>query len=103
VKKVTNLTCGDTIKVCSGSYNGGLVDKSVVIRGAGQAVISGGPAHPSGFIMGFGLLAGSGGTEISHFTFEVEFPVMNREGVDNVVVAHNTLLFSVENKAFGRQ
>jgi hypothetical protein len=53
--------------------------------------------------MGFGLLAGSGGTEISHFTFEVEFPVMNREGVDNVVVAHNTLLFSVENKAFGRQ
>src|SRR3989339_347942 len=61
-----NVVDGDKIKVGKGSWAGAFVTKAVNIEGSGQAVISSGPLHWSGKVIGFRLLAGSSGASISH-------------------------------------
>lgn len=92
----TDVADGDTIMVGPGNFDGALVNKSVTIKGKGGAVIDGGPAHSSGLIQGFRLLAGSDGTEISHLQFEVDFAIMNGGAVDDVVVEHCTFLNTIQ-------
>jgi len=82
---------GDLIKVCAGNYDGDYLTKSVNIRGVGEANIINGPLHSSGRVMGFRLLAGSDGAKIQHLNFDVDFPIMNGEGVNDVVIYDNTL------------
>jgi len=84
------------IIVGSGEWDGALVDRPVEITSEGNAIINNGPAHSSGLIQGFRLLAGSDGTIISHLQFEVDFPVMNGEGVDNVTISHNSMINSIQ-------
>jgi hypothetical protein len=81
---------GDTIFVGTGNHAGALVTKSVAIKGEGGAVISDGPLHPAGLIMGFRLLNGSGGATISHLAFEVDLAIMNGAAVNDVTVDHCT-------------
>ena len=80
---------GDVIVVGPGSHAGALVTKAVHIRGEGRAVINTGPLHPSGMTQGFRLLAGSGGSSISHLTFRVDLAVINGGAVNGVSVAQN--------------
>lgn len=77
---------GDTIRIGPGRFDGALLDKSLFIKGKGRAIIDDGPVHSSGLIQGLRLLAGSGGSTISHLTFEVDFPVINAASVDDVTV-----------------
>lgn len=81
---------GDTIRVAPGEHAGALVTKSVEIKGEGGAIINSGPAHGSGLIQGFRLLAGSDGATISHLTFTVDLVIMNGAAVDDVTVSHCT-------------
>lgn len=87
---------GDTIMVSPGSHDGAYVDKAVKIIGTGGAVIDNGPLHPAGLTMGFRLLAGSDGAEISHLQFEVDLAIMNGEAVDDVVIEHCTFLDTIQ-------
>lgn len=87
----TDVADGDTILVGPGSHAGALVDRSVVIKGKGGAVINDGPVYYDGLIFGFLLLAGSDGTIISHLRFEVDFPIMG-SFVNDVTVKHCTLI-----------
>lgn len=87
---------GDRILVGPGDFDGAYVDKSVEIRGIGGARIVGGPAHPSGLIQGFRLLAGSDGATISHLTFTTDLSIMNGAQVDSVTVAQCTFINSVQ-------
>lgn len=82
--------------VCPGLHDGALVDKSVEIKGTGGAVINGGPAHGSGLIQGFRMLAGSDGATISHLRFEVDLSIVNGEAVDGVTVSHNVFVNSIQ-------
>jgi hypothetical protein len=91
-----DVEVGDIIVVEPGLHAGALVDKSVVIKGTGGAVIDDGPLHPAGLTMGFRLLAGSDGTKISHLQFEVDLAIMNGGAVDNVTVEHCTFTDSVQ-------
>lgn len=79
---------GDTIFVSPGNHAGALLDKSVEIRGLGNATIDTGPLHPAGLSQGFRLLAGSDGAVISHLGFQVDLAIMNGDGVDGVTVEH---------------
>lgn len=81
---------GDTIRVSPGEHFGALVDKSVTIKGEGGATINDGPVHPAGLTMGFRLLAGSGGTTISHLNFKVDLAIMNGAAVHDVTVTQCT-------------
>ena len=87
---------GDIIRVTSGNHSGALVDKKVTIKGQGNAVINDGPAHSSGLIQGFRMLAGSGGSMISHLTFTTDLSIMNGEAVDDVTVTQCTFINSVQ-------
>lgn len=88
---------GDTILVERGTHAGALVDKSVVIKGIGGAVINDGPDHPSGLIQGFRLLAGSDAATISHLRFEgVDLVIMNGEAADDVTVEHCTFINPIQ-------
>lgn len=92
----TSVVHGDRIMVGPGTYSGALVDKSVEIKGTGGATIDDGPAHGSGLIQGFRLLAGSDGATISHLTFTVDLVIMNAATVDDVTVDHCTFLNAVQ-------
>jgi len=80
---------GDQILVGPGAYAGALVTKGVHIVGGDQTVINDGPAHGSGLVQGFRLLAGSDGASFSRFIFEVDLAIINGDGVDGVTVDHN--------------
>lgn len=84
------VMAGNTIVVEPGCHAGALVHKAVEIRGEGKAVISSGPAHSSGLIQGFRLLAGSDGVSINHLVFEVDFAIMNGAAINDVTVDHCT-------------
>jgi hypothetical protein len=92
----SDVAAGDTILVGPGSFAGAFVTKSVEIKGIGGAIIDTGPAHGSGLIMGFRLLAGSDGATISHLTFTTDLSIMNGAAVNNVAVTHCTFLNSVQ-------
>ncbi|MBI4332966.1 MAG: hypothetical protein HY673_16995 [Chloroflexi bacterium] len=87
---------GDTILVGPGPQAGALVTKRLEIKGLDGAVINSGPLHGSGQTQGFRLLAGSGGTTISHLTFKTDLSIMNGAAVNNVTIEHNTFLGSVQ-------
>ena len=89
---------GDRILVGPGSHAGALVTKPVHIQGTGGATISTGPLHPSGMTQGFRLFDGSDGTTISHLRFTVDLAVINASFnvVDEVTIAHNTLMNPVQ-------
>ncbi len=91
----TDVADGDTILVGPGSHAGALVDRSVVIKGKGGAVIDDGPVYDGGLILGFLLLGGSGGATISHLRFEVDFPIMGSL-VNDVTVKHCTLISPIQ-------
>ncbi len=86
---------GDTILVERGTHAGALVDKSVVIKGEGGAVINDGPVYYDGLIFGFLLLADSDGAIISHLRFEVDFPIMGSLA-NNVTVKHCMLISPIQ-------
>lgn len=92
----TDVVNGDTIMVAPGSHDGAYIDKAVRIIGTGGAVIDDGPMHPAGLSMGFPLLTGSDGAEISHLQFEVDLAIYNVEAVDDVVVEHCTFLDTIQ-------
>lgn len=77
-------------------FDGAYVTKDVEIRGLEGAVINGGPAHSSGLIMGFRLLAGSDGATISHLQFEVDLAIMNGDAVNDVTVTQCTMLEPIQ-------
>ena len=88
---------GDRIFVVGpGNFSGAYLTKRVEIKGSNGAVISAGPVHGSGMIMGFRLLAGSGGATISHLTFKVDLAIMNGAAVSDVTVTNNTFLNTVQ-------
>jgi hypothetical protein len=87
---------GDVIRVSRGQYAGALLTKSVEIRGQGQVVINDGPAHGSGLIQGFRLLAGSDGAIITNLIFEVDLAIMNGAAVDNVIVDRCEFLNTIQ-------
>ncbi len=91
-----DVAAGDTIVVAKGNHAGALVTKSLVIRGVGKATITTGPAHSSGLIMGFRLLADSDGTVISQLQFKVDLAIMNGAAVAGVTVDHCTFLNSIQ-------
>jgi len=85
----SDVVDGDTIQVGPGNFAGAEVNKSVTIKGEGQAVIDSGPMHPAGLSQGFRLLAGSDGATLSHLTFdEVDLAIMNGAAVNDVTVTH---------------
>ena len=73
---------GDRIVVGPGNHAGAFVTKGVEIRGVSGATIDSGPAHGSGMVMGFRLLAGSDGATISLLTFQVDLAIMNGAAVN---------------------
>ncbi len=78
---------GHTLLVEPGNHAGALVTKAVEIKAEGGAVINDGPVHSSGLIQGFRILADGTGATISHFTFEVDFPIMAWRA-DDVTINH---------------
>ena len=90
------VLAGHTILVEPGNHAGAFVTKAVEIRGEDNAVINFGPAHGSGMIMGFRLLAGSDGASINHLIFEVDLAIMNGGAVNDVTVDHCTFKNSVQ-------
>jgi len=82
------VLAGQTIVVGPGNHAGAFVTKSVEVRGEGNAVIDSGPAHSSGLIMGFRLMAGSDGASLNHLIFDVDLAVMNGAAVNDVTVDH---------------
>lgn len=92
----SSVVAGDIILVGPGNYAGALVTKAVEIKGEDGAVINDGPAHSSGLIQGFRLLAGSDGATISHLRFEVDLSIMNGGAVDDVTVEHCTFISPVQ-------
>ncbi|MHC4463227.1 MAG: right-handed parallel beta-helix repeat-containing protein [Planctomycetota bacterium] len=87
---------GHTILVGPGNHAGALVTKAVEIKGEGGAVINDGPAHGSGLIQGFRLLADSNGATISHLDFTVDLAIMNGAAVDDVTVDHCTFTSPIQ-------
>ncbi len=87
---------GHTILVEPGNHAGAFVTKAVEIRGEDNAVINSGPAHGSGLIMGFRLLAGSDGASINHLIFEVDLAIMNGAAVNEITVDHCTFKNAVQ-------
>lgn len=87
---------GDTILVGAGSHAGAELDKSVEIKGLPGAFIDSGPMHPVGLSYGFRLLTGSDGAVISHLTFSTDLAIMNGDAVNDVEIAHNTFLNSLQ-------
>jgi hypothetical protein len=92
----TDVTAGDTIQVSSGSYAGALISKPVTIRGAGRTVISSGPVHPSGMIIGFRMLPGSDNSKISHLSFGVDLGVISSQAVNGVTIENCTFTGAVQ-------
>ena len=100
---------GDTIQVCTGTYAGAVVEKTLQFRATGNVVINDGPnSHPplrAGFLF-LGDGAGSGSI-ITGFHFEgtpqdgyvddgyLDFPIFSR-GADNVTVDHNDISNSLQ-------
>jgi hypothetical protein len=87
---------GDTIQICSGEYEGVLLNKSLHFQGTGQARITDGPLHPAGINQGFRLLVGSEGSSFKNLTFETDLSIINGEAVDDITVEHNTFLNSIQ-------
>ena len=87
---------GHVIRVGPGEHAGALVDKSVVIKGEGGTIINAGPAHGSGLVQGFRLLAGSDGAVFSHLTFTTDLSIMNGGAVNDVEVIHCTFLNAIQ-------
>ncbi len=80
---------GHTIEVGAGEWDGAVVTKPVEVRGEDGAVIVGGSSVGPGEC---GFRIASDGVTISHFTFEVEFPVYSRPlAFDDVTVEHNVM------------
>jgi hypothetical protein len=92
----TSVLAGDKIIVGSGEHAGALVTKAVEIKGEDGAAITSGPAHSSGLIMGFRMLAGSNGCSISHLRFTVDLAIMNGDAVHDVSVSHCTFENSIQ-------
>lgn len=92
----TDVRSGDRILIGPGSHSGAEVTKCVDLCGAGRAVIDSGPAHSSGLVQGFRLLAGSGGTIIEHLTFTTDLAIMNGGAVDGVTVTHCSFVNSTQ-------
>lgn len=93
----SSVLAGDKILVGPGSHAGALVTKAVEIKGADGAIINDGPAHSSGLIQGFRLLAGGDGATTSHLRFEeVDLVIMNGAAVDDVTVTQNTFINTVQ-------
>jgi len=89
---------GDTIMVGPGEHEGAYVRKGVEIKGEDGAVITSGPLHGSGLVMGFRFLAESDGATISHLTFAptVGLAIMNGAAVNDITVTHCTFQDSVQ-------
>lgn len=87
---------GDTLMVGPGELAGALLTKSLTIKGVGRTSITSGPAHSSGLVMGFRLLAGSEGASIENLTFAVDLAIMNGAAVNHVTVTQNTFLNAVQ-------
>jgi hypothetical protein len=87
---------GDKIIVGPGDHAGALVTKAVEIKGEDGATITSGPAHGSGLIMGFRMLAGSDGGSINHLRFTADLAVMNGAAVNDVSVSHCTFVNSIQ-------
>lgn len=89
-----SVVSGDTIKLGHGTHFGAFLTKSLKIEGENhKSVIDDGPLHPAGLTFGFALKAGSGGSTISHVTFDnVDLAVSNRDAVDGVTIEHCTFL-----------
>lgn len=87
---------GDRIVVGAGEHAGAYVTKAVEIKGEDGATITSGPAHGSGLIMGFRMLAGSNGCSISHLRFTVDLAIMNGAAVNDVSVSHCTFVNSIQ-------
>lgn len=79
---------GHTIFVYSGYHAGAFINKGVIIKGIGHAVINTGPLHPAGLSMGFRLFAGSDDAVFQNLEFEVDLAIMNGGAVDFVTVDH---------------
>ena len=92
----SDVVNGDEIVLGSGNHAGVFLNKSLIFRGAGQAVIDSGPAHGSGLIQGFRLMAGSDGSAFQNLIFTTDLAIINADGVDDVKVLHNTFLNSVQ-------
>lgn len=100
---------GDTVAVCTGTYAGATVDKTVHIEAKGNVVINDGPNSHSFLRAGFlfpGGDAGSGST-IRGFRFEgmpqfdyvddgnLDFPIFSR-GANNVTIRDNVFKDSLQ-------
>lgn len=100
---------GDTIAVCTGTYVGATLDKTVHIEARGNVIINDGPNSHSFLRAGFlfpGEGAGSGST-IRGFRFEgtpqygyvddghLDFPIFSR-GSDNVTIERNVMMDSLQ-------
>lgn len=90
---VTAAEDGDKIIVGAGEWYGAEVDKAVEIKGEDGAVIVDGPVLTGNLKQGFWIT--SDGATISHFTFEVEFPVF-AASVDDVTVEHNVMIDPIQ-------
>lgn len=95
---VAQASDGDTILLCGGEYKGVELTKSLTIKpkNAEPVIINDGPVHSSGKIQGFRLLAGSDGSLLNKMIFQVDFPVMNGEGVDGVTVSYNKMINPIQ-------
>ncbi len=106
---VDAASSGDTIAVCTGTYAGAEVNKSVQIIARGNVIINDGPNTHFFLRAGFYFppdYSGSG-TTIRGFTFigtpqssyvddgNLDFPVFSR-GADNVTVEHNVMVNSLQ-------
>ena len=87
---------GNTILVKPGTYAGAFISKSVEIRGEGNPVITSGPLHSSGKVMGFRFMAGSDGASINHLVFEVDLAIMNGAAVSDVTIDHCTFKNAIQ-------
>jgi hypothetical protein len=104
---------GDTVAVCTGTYAGAIVDKTVHIEARGNVVINSGPLPwPGSYTLMAGFLfpgggAGSGST-LRGLRFEgapqpthvadddqLDFPIFSR-GADNVTVEYNVMVDSLQ-------
>lgn len=89
---------GDTIRLCSGEYDGVILSKSLHFVGVGQVEIVGGPLHGSGLVQGFRLTTGSNGSSFSNleFTDSVDLAIINSADTSDVVVENNVFINQIQ-------
>lgn len=86
---------GDKIIVGPGEWYGAYVNKAVEIKGEDGAIIVDGPILTPNLKHKQGFRITSGEVTISHFTFEVEFPIFSG-GANDVTVEHCTILNPIQ-------